>query len=143
MKKVLSFKILKLARVAESEDAQDLKSWAPKGAWGFESLPGHLKPIKFYFFVFIIGIIIGAILDWAINKYFPPHPASEFLTHKIKFGIENVKVDLVALNFSLSLMFSFSLIMLIFGLIFVILYKQLWNSQNYLKVIKLRILKIS
>jgi hypothetical protein len=30
--KVLSFKILKLARVAESEDAQDLKSWAPKGA---------------------------------------------------------------------------------------------------------------
>jgi hypothetical protein len=39
-------------------------------------------------------------------------------------------------------MFSFSLIMLIFGLIFVILYKQLWNSQNYLKVIKLRILRI-
>lgn len=69
--------------------------------------------------------MLGAILDWGINKYFPPHPASEFLTHKIKFGLENLKVDLVAFNFSLSLMFSFSLIMLIFGLIFVILYKQL------------------
>jgi len=84
-----------------------------------------LKSIKSYFVVFIIGIIIGAILDWSINRYFPPHPASEFLTHKIKFGIENLKVELVALNFSFSLMFSFSLIMIIFGLIFVILYKQL------------------
>ncbi|MEO0223474.1 MAG: hypothetical protein ABIL76_00070 [candidate division WOR-3 bacterium] len=84
-----------------------------------------MKSVKSYFVVFIIGIIIGTILDWSINRYFPPHPASEFLTHKIRFGIENLKVDLVAFNFSLSLMFSFSLIMLIFGLILVILYKQL------------------
>ena len=84
-----------------------------------------LKSIKSYFVVFIIGIIIGAILDWSVNRYFPPHPASEFLTYKIRFGVENLKVDLIALNFSFSLMFSFSLIMLIFGLIFVILYKQL------------------
>ncbi|MEO0143626.1 MAG: hypothetical protein ABIL45_01685 [candidate division WOR-3 bacterium] len=84
-----------------------------------------MKSLKSYFFVLILGFIMGTITDWAITKYLPPHPASEFITHKIKFGIENVKIDLVAFNFSFSLIFNFSLLMLIFGIIFVILYRQL------------------
>jgi len=84
-----------------------------------------LKSLKSYFFVLILGFIFGAIIDWSINKYLPPHPASEFLTYKIKFGIENFKIDLLALNFSFSLMFYFSFIILIFGIIFVIIYRQL------------------
>ncbi len=87
--------------------------------------PRALKSIKSYFFVFIIGIIIGTILDWAITNKLPPHPASQILTHKIKFGIENMKIDLVAFNFSFSILFNFSLLMIIFGIILVILYKQL------------------
>ncbi|MEO0202904.1 MAG: hypothetical protein ABIL37_04190 [candidate division WOR-3 bacterium] len=68
---------------------------------------------------------MGTIIDWAISKYLPPHPASEFLTYKIKFGIEDIKVDLISLNLSLSIIFKLSLLMLIFGIIFVILYRQL------------------
>ena len=38
-------KLLKIKRagVAKLADAQDLKSWAPQGACGFESRPRHLR----------------------------------------------------------------------------------------------------
>lgn len=84
-----------------------------------------LKSIKSYFFVLVLGIVLGTIIDWSIVKYLPKHPANEFLTYKVSFGIENIKINLIAMNISFSIMLNFSLIMLIFGILFVILYKQL------------------
>ncbi len=109
--------------MAEQADAGDLKS---PGQWpcGFESRPRHLRN-RGGFWAFIIGLVVGTVLDWGISNYLPSHPARDFFIQKVQFGIPEFTIDLIMLTFSFSLMFKFSIIMITTALIFYFVYRNL------------------
>ncbi len=110
--------------MAELADAGDLKS---PGLWpcGFESRPRHLrKPLRSYFVALLLGLVLGAILDHLIASNVHS-PAVDFITYKVSFGIDELALSLVIVDLKFSISFNFSIMILLFGIVFLIVYHNL------------------
>ena len=109
--------------MAEQADAGDLKSLGLRPC-GFESRPRHLRG-RGGLLAFIVGLVAGAILDWGISQYLPPHPARDFFIYKVEFGIPRLVLDVVIMNLTFGITFKFSLIVITTALLFYFVYKNL------------------
>ncbi len=110
--------------MAEQADAGDLKS-PGLCPCGFESRPRHLRNRGEGILAIIMGLVVGAVLDWAATSFLPSHPARDFFIKKVQFGIPEFSLDLVILSMSAGLVFRFSLIMVIMAIVFYVVYRNI------------------
>jgi len=78
-----------------------------------------------YLLATLMGLAVGAVLDWAAVNFLPSHPARDFFVKKVEFGVPQASLDLIIFSLNVGLMFRFSLIMIITAIIFYVVYRNI------------------
>ncbi len=82
---------------------------------------------KYWTFLIAIfaGIVSGALVSELLKMILPTGVVKDFLTYSVNFGLDPLGINLGALKFTFGLIFSFTVVSLLF-LIAVVYYFKWW-----------------